>query len=297
MRTAIMGVVALTCGFGTVIARADEVCSAEELRAANAAAARAKSAEAAGDLRQALQHLQSSDVRLCSDAGDQEFKRVARLLGAQSEKSGRLKEAYDYFEVGSHHEDAKRAGLAHFHANPRDRQWAGDLLGFMSRNNFADGVAEIQRHARAQAVALLAQEDKSFAIREPHTELLTDATDWLWVAGDSDAADVKRRALQRADQFAALDYHYALEQALRYYERAGNRDKQTTVRAKAKQLAAGLASGDNWGQAVELYLLADDERSAEDLRSRRSASAAATEAARKEVFDKDTDDLEKELGL
>jgi hypothetical protein len=48
---------------------------------------------------------------------------------------------------------------------------------------------------------------------------------------------------------------------------------------------------------VELYLLADDERSAEELRARRSASAAATEAARQETFNKETEDLEKELGL
>jgi hypothetical protein len=297
MNTLVNALVGLSLALGAVTAHADEVCSTEETRAANAIVARAKAAETAGNLPEALKQLQTSEARFCSASGEAELKRVSMLLGQQSEKAGRLSESFDYFEIGQHHDDAKRVGLALFRANPTDINWATNLLQFMRINDYTDGVAQIHDHARRQADALLAEEAKVFAIRDPHTDLLDEATSWLWLADDSEAAVVKKRALERADQYAALDYQYALSQALSYYERAGDSAKQATVKAKAKQLAAGLASGDRWGEAVELYLLADDERSAEELRARRSASAAATEAARQETFNKETEDLEKELGL
>jgi hypothetical protein len=297
MNTLVNGLAGLSLALGAVTAHADEVCSTEETRAANAIVARAKAAETAGNLPEALKQLQTSEARFCSASGEAELKRVSMLLGQQSEKAGRLAESFDYFELGQHHDDAKRVGLALFRANPTDINGATNLLQFMSINDYADGVSQIHDHARRQADALLAEEAKVFAIRDPHTDLLAEATSWLSLAGDSEAAVVKKRALERADQYAALDYQYALSQALSYYERAGDSAKQLMVKAKAKQLAAGLASGDRWGEAVELYLLADDERSAEELRARRSAGAAATEAARQEAFNKETEDLEKELGL
>jgi hypothetical protein len=108
------------------------------------------------------------------------------------------------------HEDAKRVAMARFRAAPTNRQVSGDVLAFMKQHDFADAAAEIEKNARAQATRLLAEEDKAFAIRDPHTELLEQARDWLSLAGDSQAASVKQRALQRADQYAALDYKYAL---------------------------------------------------------------------------------------
>ncbi len=296
MRYLAAGVLGVALGLGGTMARADDVCDAKEKQTANAAVARAKASEAAGDLKRALQQL-TGEARFCSDEGDPMFKRVTLRLGQESEKSGQLAQAFSYFETGMHFNDAKRVGLANLRARPTDRNLASNLLDFMLRNNFADGASEIRTSARSQAQRLLMEEEKSFAIRTPHTELLGEAQDWLRIAGDDVAADVKKRALARGDQFAALDYHYALEQALSYYERADARDKQPQVKAKARQIADKLAGGENWNAAADLYELAGDSRKAEALRANREASAAKAEDSRKKTFEKEQGDLEKELGL
>jgi len=296
MRAYALSLVAVSLALSAV-ARADDVCSAQEHRAANAGAAKAKAAEAAGDLKRALALAQNSDVRFCSADGDALATRLALRLAQAAEKNTQLTEAFDYFEMAMAHEDAKRVGLARVRAAPTNRQLAYDVLGFMKQHDYADGAAEIEKNARAQATRLLAEEEKSFAIREPHTDLLEQARDWLSLAGDETAASVKQRALQRADQYAALDYKYALEQALSYYERAGNTDKPAAVRAKARKVADGLAPGERWGEAAELYDVAGDRARADSLRASHAAKAATTEAARKDTFQKSTDALEKELGL
>jgi len=296
MRAYALGLVVVSLTLSAV-ARADDVCSAQEHRAGNAAAAKAKAAEAAGDLKQALALAQDGDVRVCSAEGDALATRLALRLAQAAEKAGQLNEAFDYFEIANAHEDAKRVALARFRAAPTNPRVSGDVLAFMKQHDFADGIAEIEKNARAQAARVLGEEDKAFKIREPHTELLDQARDWLSLASDDQAATVKQRALQRADQYAALDYKYALEQSLNYYERAGNKDKPAAVHAKARKLADGLASGERWGEAVELYEVAGDRARADSLRASHEAKAATVEAARKDTFEKGTDALEKELGL
>ncbi len=297
MRHLVVGVLGVTLGFCSLGVRADDTCEPKERQVGNAAVVRAKAAESAGDLKRALDLVASGDVRACGDGADAIYMRVLLALGRAAEAAGQSVQAFDYFQTGSYFDDAKRVGLARFRAKPTDRRLADDILDFMRRNDFADGVAEVQRVARSQAQRLLAEEDKSFAIREPHTELLEEAKAWLGTAGDESAADVKRRALARGDQFAALDYHYALQQALTYYGRADRQDKQVEVKAKARQVADKLAGGDGWNAAVELYYLAGDAKRAEALQASRSASAAKQEDSRKDRFQKEQGDLEKQLGL
>lgn len=297
MRHLVASMIGLGLGLGSLSAQADDICEAKQRQQANAIVTRAKAAEAAGDLKRALQLAQSSEARECSDDGDVVAKRVLLRLGQEAEKAGQLSQAFDYFSAGTHYADGKRVGLVMMRAKPTDRSLADNLRGFMDRNNFADGLAEIQTNARAQAARLLAEEEKTFAIRTPHEDLLEDARDWLRIAGDNAAPDVKRRVIARGDQFAALDYHYALQQAVSYYERAEQKDKQAQVKAKARQIADKLAGGDSWSAAVELYELAGDRAKADALRASREASAAKKEAARKDKFEKETDDLEKQLGL
>lgn len=277
-------------------AHADDTC-ADSRQAANQVAAQARAAEAAGDLKKALKIVQSGEVRMCADDGEAMYKRLTQRLGREAETAGRNREAFDYYRQGSHDADARRVGLAQLKAAPADRSWADQLMNFMRITNDSAGIDEVQRHANVQAQRLLAQEDKSFTIRAPHEELLEEARGWLRMAGDEDAVAVRQRALVRADQFAALDYHYALEQALNYYEMAGRNDKQAAVRSKARTIADGLAGGDNWAAAAELYELAGDYDRAAALRAKREASAASREEARKGEFQKEQEDLEKELGL
>jgi len=278
---------------------ADDVCSQQEHRAADATLAQARAAETAGDLTRALQLASDSNARFCGSGTTSQdlISRVTLRLGNEMEAAGKLAKAFEYFEAGGHFAEAKRVGLAQLKAAPADRSLAEKQLYFMRNHEFQDGVSQILAQARSQAQRLLAEEEKTFAIRTPHRDLLDAARDWLRVAGDEEAASVKKRAAARGDQLAALDYPYALEEALSYYSMAGRPDGEATVRAKAGRLAAQKAGGDQWAEAVKLYEIAGDDTRANALREQREAQAQKSEEVRKQTFDKDQDALEKELGF
>jgi hypothetical protein len=278
---------------------ADDVCSAQERQSGEATLARAQAAEASGDLARALELASEPDARGCTRGTTVEemIKRVAARLGRDAEASGELVKAFDYFEVGAHHADAKRVALAQVRAAPTDRLLAERTLAFMKGHAFEDGVAEIQSHSSRQAAALLAQEEQSFAIRSPKVDLLEAARDWLRIAGDEEAGVVRQRAAARGDQYAALDYPYALQQALTYYGIAARPDGERQVRAKARRLATERSGGDRWEEAASLYEIAGDPAQASALRVAREAQAKERESARKATFEKEQDDLEKELGF
>jgi len=278
--------------------RADDICSAEEHSSANANLSRAREAESSGDLVTALKLVSNNDLAYCGDykAASAMLKRVTEQLGRKAEASGDLKAAFNYFTRGEWFDDAKRVGLKQLAAAPGDFGLASSLMSFMQQHDLRDGVEKVRENARQQAQQLLAEEDRTFSVRMPHRDLLEKARDWLQLAGDP-VVSVDERALQRGDSFLALDYVYALQQALDYYEFVGRADQVAAVRAKARRLADQLADGDNWAAAVELYQIAGDSERAEQLAARREANAAATEETRKEEFLKEQDDLEKELDL
>jgi len=278
--------------------QADDICSAEEHRVADAGLSRAQEAESSGDLVTALKLVDSNEVRGCGDykAAEAMLKRVSKKLGGQAEASGDLKGAFNYFTRGGWFDDAKRVGLKQLAAAPADFDLASSLMSFMQQHELQDGAEKVRENARQQAQRLLAEEQSTFSVRMPHRDLLEKARDWLQLAGDP-VVPVIERALQRGDSYLTLDYAFAMQQAIQYFELAEREDKVAEVRTKARGLADRLADGDNWAAAVELYQIAGDDERAEQLEARRKASAAATEEARKEEFLKEQDELEKELDL
>jgi len=278
--------------------RADDVCSAEEHRKADAVMARAQAAESAGDLETALKLVNSNEVRGCGDGKTATAlnRRVSAQLGKQAEAAGELPAAFDFFRQGGWLDDAQRVGLKRLAAAPGDFGLAYGLMEFMQQNGLEEGAGQIRDHSRQQAQKLLAEEEGAFSVRTPRLDLLEQARDWLKLAGDS-VAPVKERALKRADAYLALDYAFALRQAIAYSEMAEREDKIEEARAKARRLADGLAGGDNWAAAVELYEVAGDQDRAAELTSQREASAADKEKIRREEFQKEQDELEKELDI
>jgi hypothetical protein len=306
----------LTVAFN--VAHADDVCSDTERSAANAQLAKAKAAETAGNLEQALKLAQGADFCVDDTEG---LRRVvvnsSYKLGQAAEAAGKLEAAFDYYQQGMPAEqyqnpkpvdllgNAKRVALAMVEQQPANRQIARRALQFMNRENLSDGVTKIVAHMDAQARRLLAEEQKAFSTQNPHTELLEEAEAWLQeqvLTGVPEstaptAGELTARWVARGDQFAALDYHSALSNALSYYQEAERTDKEAAVRAKARKLADGLASSNRWGEAVRLYELAGDSEKAEALTREREASAAEVEAERKEKFEQEQADLEKEFGF
>ncbi len=299
-------------------ALADDVCSAAEYQASNAKLARAKAAESQGNLEEALRLASTSDY--CVDDTDGLRRLVINTsykLGQAAEAGGNLEAAFDYYRGGMPAEqyenpkpvdllaNAKRVMLAMVAKSPSDRRIARNALEFFNRENQGADVAYIVKHMDSQARRLLAEEEKAFSTSSPHKELLEEAEAWLQEqqltgvpeSTEPTAAQLTARWVARGDQFAALDHYSALANALSYYQQAERKDKEETVRKKARKLADGLADGTRWAEAVRLYELADDSQKAEALTARREAGAAEVEAERKQKFNEEQDDLEKELGL
>ncbi|MDH4039043.1 MAG: hypothetical protein OEW92_06815 [Gammaproteobacteria bacterium] len=278
--------------------RADDVCSAQEHASADAVLSRARAAESRGDLGAALNLADSSELRACGDGASAKalVRSASGQLGRKAEADGQLQAAFDYFIRGGWLDDASRVGLKQMAAEPSNFRLASDMMTFMRENGFSDGAGKIRGNAQQQAQQALAEEGRDFAVRSPRLDLLEKARNWLQLS-DEPLTPIEQRALQRADAYLALDYAFAMEQALAYYEFAGHADKTEAVRAKARRLADQLADGDNWAAAVELYQIAGDSERADQLASQREAKAADTEKARKSEFQKEQDDLEKELGL
>jgi hypothetical protein len=310
---------ALVAGLASFsVAHADDVCSDTERSAANARLAKAKAAEAAGNLQEALKLAQGADFCVDDTAG---LRRVvvnsSHKLGQAAEAAGKLEAAFDYYQQGMPAEqyenpkpvdllaNAKRVALAMMEQQPTDRRIARRALDFMNRENQSDGVTKVLAHMDAQARRLMAEEQKAFSVQSPHTELLEEAEAWLQEqvltgvpeSTATTAGELTARWISRGDQFAALDYHTALSNALSYYQEAERTDKEDAVRAKARKLADGLAGSNRWGEAVRLYELAGDSDKAEALTRQREAGAAEVEAERKEKFEQEQADLEKELGF
>jgi len=298
--------------------RADDVCEPGDRQAGNAQTSRALAAEAAGNLREALQLAQI--VNDCADdyAGMRKLvMRASQQLGREAEAAGDLAAAFDFYASGHATEryadpkpyglldDASRVAFAMINAQPTDRAVARQMLEFMNRESQSDDVARIQQHIHAQARRLLAEEAIVFTVATPHTELLEEAEAWLQQevltgvpeSTEPTAADLDKRWVARGDAFAALDYYTALSNAINYYGEADQSDRQQAVQSKARKIADGLANGNDWGEAVRLYDLAGDSERAEALTRSREASAADVEADRKARFDQEQDDLEKELGF
>lgn len=294
--------IALLCFTGilvTGLARADGGCSPQERRMGDDGLAQAQAAEKAGNLAGALRLATTYGLQGCGDRelGKTVVTRVSRQLGSAAEADGKFAAAFDYFSNAGLYDDAKRVGLKQLAAQPADRDLADNLLGFMRNHEFADGVRAVQDHARGQAERLLAEEAKTHAVRTPQRELLDEARDWLRLAGDDTAAPVTARALERGEQYAKLDYAFALQQSLVYFEFAGRKDRQSAVQARARTLADKLAGGNDWAAAADLYEVAGDHKRAAELRAQRAAGAEAVEQKRQEQFKKEQDDLEKELDL
>lgn len=300
------------------VAQADDVCSDAERAAANAQLAKASAAETAGNLQEALNLAQGANFCVDDVAGQRRIVYTASYrLGQTAEAAGRLEAALDYYQGGmpaEQYEDpkpvdllgnAKRVALAMMEQQPTDRRIARRALEFMNREQLGDGVTTVLAHMDAQARRLLVEEQKLFSIQNPHTELLEEAEAWLQAqvltgvpeSTAPTAGDLAARRVARGDQFAALDYYTALSTALGYYQQAEQAHKEDAVRAKARKLADGLASSNRWGEAVRLYELAGDSEKAEALTRQREASAAEVEAERKEKFEQEQADLEKELGF
>jgi hypothetical protein len=301
-RKKILPVYALACCLAVLTAPAAfaDGCPDNEIAAERLKLKTAEDHEKAGNLKEAFSAARSVHWEcLGNDAGKRRealMKRVGRTLADHEEKQGRLEEAFKWYQAAGLEAEADRVMLKRANANPDDTGAVGEAINHFKGRNDTARVKELRGIASRNVDKWLAAEEKAFAARKESHEELHKAKDWTYYA-DSGSEKVAERAEKRGDTLASDNAPRPIENAIAYYEFAGEAQKAKAVKDKARKLGDEHASKGEYRLAAEFYRLAGDSDKAVALEQRLEAEKQKTESARREKFKKDQQSLEKELGF
>lgn len=279
-------------------ARADDVCSPEDRREGRAAYDRARAADKAGRVEAAYRDARVA-AGICGhdQKGSEEMvHRLGRVLGERAEKAGKLDEAFDRFSESGHAADADRVMMKKVDARPADHALFQNALGYFKNRGAEPYLARMRDIASRHVAAALADEEKAFAARQESIEELQRARGWLGHV-DPEYAKTRARAVQRGDALAREEGRRHLQTAIEYYRFAGEAKKEKAVRDRARaQGEAALARGEG-KLAADWFDVAGDGVRAGEVAKAAEAQQEKAEKKRQKKFKKETDALEKELGL
>ena len=163
-------------------ARADSLCPDKSKQAAaDAQVKRAEDLERAGKAREAYGAAEKADGDCVTDykRHDALMKRAARAVGAEEEKKGRYKEAFDWYERARSTADAGRMQRKLVETAPDDINTVSRAIDFFVRQQ--DGAQEkaLRAHALKNVDKALADEEKQFAsVTKDSLGELGRARDW-----------------------------------------------------------------------------------------------------------------------
>jgi hypothetical protein len=294
-----LAVVAMV-GLGAPEARADSLCESKaEEAAANAQLKRAEDLESIGKLREAYGAARNTDMDCVSDGRRLEAlkKRVAKAVAADAEATGSLDDAFDWYSRAQSWSDAGRMQRKLVDSRPDDVDTVSRAIDFFVQQSDAVQEKAIRAHAAKNVEKALAEEEKQFASAgRDSLQALDRAMNWTYYARTGEDL-VRARAASRGDVLAKEDGRKFLELALAYYDRAEKPDEAEKVRSKARGLARRHESEGAGQLAADYYTIAGDDGKADAVRNQTEKRQAAVEETRKKTFQKEQDDLEKELGF
>jgi hypothetical protein len=222
--------------------------------------------------------------------------RLGRLLGERAEKAGKLDEAFQWFSESGHPDDADRVAMKRVDRKPDDRQVFQRAFCYFTGRRAEPYLARMRDIASRNAAAALADEEKAFAAREESMEELTRARSWLLYA-DPETVKTRARAVQRGDALAREEGRRHLQTAIEYYRFAGDAKKERAVRDQARAQGEAAQARGEAKLAADWFRIAGDDARAGEVAKSAEASQEKTEKKRQKQFKKETDALEKELGL
>jgi hypothetical protein len=293
-------VIAGLLALGGSPAWADSLCPDKgQQNAADAQLKQAEDLDRAGKFRDAYSAAQKANIECITDykRHDALLKRTAKAAGAEDEKKGQLKEAFEWYERAQSPADAGRMQRKMVEAKPDDINTVSRAIDYFKRQDDAAQEKSMRAHALKNVNKALGAEEKSFAsvAKNSLTELEL-AKNWSYYA-QAGEDQVRARAAKRGDTVAAEDGRKFLELALSYYDRAQQPDKVQKVRDKARALAKQHESKGEGVAAADYYVIAGESGKASAVQKETEAREQKAEESRKKTFKKDQDDLEKALGF
>ena len=293
-------VIAGVVGLWSSAAWADSLCPERSKQAAaDAQVKRAEDLERAGKAREAYGAAEKADPDCVSDSQryDALKKRAARAVGADEEKKSRFKEAFDWYERAQSTADAGRMQRKLVETTPDDINTVSHAIDFFARQQDVEQEKALRAHALKNVDKALAEEEVQFAsVTKDSLQQLGLARDWSSYA-NAGADRVRARAAKRGDALAVEDGRKFLSLALKYYNAAGQPDKEQKVREKARGLAKKHESKGEGEVAAEYYAIAGDSGKANAVQKQTEARDQKAEESRQKSFKKEQGDLEKALGF
>ncbi|CUS36558.1 hypothetical protein [Candidatus Nitrospira nitrificans] len=288
--------VAIAVTLGTAQAWADELCSEPDRKAAaKAALAKAQALQAGGKLREAWDAAGQADSD-CADV-DTVKKQVAKAIGADEERKGRIDEAIDWYQRVNADADATRVITKASGDRPDDVRFIGRAIEYFRLKNDKGNEQKMRDIAKRNVEKQLAEEAKRFdtQLKESQT-FLQKAQEWAYYA-EWGKDRVRERAQMRGDFFAKEDSRMALKKAISYYFVGSLDEKIKSVKSKAAGLGKQAETKGEPEVAADYYMIADQGDKAEAITKQAEAAKQKVEEGRKKTFKKDQDDLEKALGF
>jgi hypothetical protein len=293
-------VIAGVVGLWSSTAWADSLCPDKSKQAAaDAQVKRAEDLERAGKAREAYGAAEKADTDCVTDykRHDALKKRAARVVGAEEEKKGRFKEAFNWYERAQSTADAGRMQRKLVETTPDDINTVSHAIDFFMRQQDSVQEKALRAHALNNVDKALAEEEKQFAsVSKDSLEELGRARDWSSYAKAGEDR-IRARAAKRGDALALEEGRKFLSLALKYYNIAGQPDKEQKVREKARTLAKQYESKGEGAVAAEYYAIAGDSGKATAVQKQTEAREQKTEESRQKTFKKEQGDLEKALGF
>jgi hypothetical protein len=281
-------------------AGADSLCpNKADQAAADAQMKRAGDLERAGKAREAYGAAEKADPDCVTDYKQHDAlkKRAARAVGAEEEKKSRFKEAFDWYERAQSTADAGRMQRKLVETTPDDINTVSRAIDFFVRQQDSVQEKALRAHALKNVDKALAEEEKQFAsVTKDSLEELGRARDWSSYAKSGEDR-IRARAAKRGDALALEEGRKFLSLALKYYDTAGQPEKEQKVREKARALAKQYESRGEGVVAAEYYAIAGDKSKASALQKQTEAREQKTEESRQKTFKKEQGDLEKALGF
>lgn len=285
----------------TTNAFADDPCAAIPggPARANAQVKQAQELERAGKFREA--HAAARKVGLdCAHHADglgAVLKRTATAIGSEEEKKARFQEAFDWYQSAGSSADSARMQRKLVQTKPEDTNVIRVAIDFFKRAGDSASEKETRAIALKNLERALADEEKNFnGVAGDTLSDLGRARDWARYAGSGEDRAVAR-AEKRGTSLSAEDGHLFLEHALKYYTFTGNKAKEQTVREKARRLADRAAGKRENELAAKYFFIAGDKEKGKSLEKQAAQQSAQTEQARRGKFQKEQDDLEKQLNM
>lgn len=288
--------VAVAVTLGTVQAWADDLCPEPDRKAAaKAALAEAQALQAGGKLHEAW----DAAGKAASDCADVDTvkKQIAKAIGAEKEKAGRIAEAIDWYNQGNDQASATRVINKAAGERPEDEAFIGRAIEYFRLKNDKAGEQKMRDIAKRNVEKQLAEEEKQFATQLKNSDSsLQKAQQWTYYA-ESGKDRVRERAQTRGDFFAKDDSRMALKKAISYYFIGSLEEKIKSVKAKAAALGKQAEAKGEPEKAADYYMIADQGDAAKAITKQADAAKEKAEESRKKTFKKDQGDLEKELGF